>query len=352
MKQKKYNTIGVMSGTSLDGVDLAYIKIVMEKEVSAKILIAETVPYTSHWKLTLQKAHALSREALLSLNQDYTRYLAKVITDFMQKHSIAHLDAICSHGHTVLHQPESGFTLQIGNLPSLASLVNNKVVCDFRVQDVALGGQGAPLVPIGDHLLFGKYDYCLNLGGFANVSTESGGKRIAYDICAVNTVLNVYAERLGESYDDMGAFAKAGTPNRALLEKLNKLPFFSTFPPKSLGIEWVHKIVFPLIESFELNPNDVLSTFTLHIAVQIKNQFRDGSTVLVTGGGAYNTYLLELMQKDTKVKYILPEKTLIEYKEALIFALLGVLRLEEKINTLSSVTGAECDHSSGIVYLP
>jgi len=350
MQQKNYNIIGVMSGTSLDGIDLAYVNIILGKEISATILVAETVPYTAHWKSTLQKAHTLSKAELSHLDEEYTQHLAKVINSFKQKHKIENLDAVCSHGHTILHQPDKGFTLQIGNLTSLATLINTRVVCDFRVQDVALGGQGAPLVPIGDRLLFSNYDYCLNLGGFANVSTEKEGKRIAYDICAVNTVLNKYAEYLGVAYDDRGAFAKAGTLNPTLLEQLNSLSFFNSPPPKSLGIEWVHQTVLPLIERFKLEPKDVLATFTMHIAMQIKRQFTQGSAVLVTGGGAYNTYLLELMQKDTDVEYVLPEASLIEYKEALIFALLGVLKLENRVNTLASVTGAKEDHCAGEVY--
>mgnify|MGYP001951419591 CR=1 FL=1 len=223
---------------------------------------------------------------------------------------------------------------------------------DFRVQDVELGGQGAPLVPIGDLLLFGEYDYCLNLGGFANVSTEKEGKRIAYDICAVNTVLNLYAQKLGKPYDAEGAFAKAGTIHKPLLEELNGLPYFQKEPPKSLGVEWVHKTIFPIIETYKLSPQDVLATFTEHIAVQLASQFEAESKVLVTGGGAFNAWLLERVQFHQNIHLILPEDRLIEFKEALVFALLGVLRLEEKINVLSSVTGASKDHCAGILYNP
>lgn len=352
MQQKKYSIIGLMSGTSLDGIDLVYAHITLGSQFSVQIEKAITVPYSEDWRRILEKAHIRSRESLDKLNQDYTAFLAKLVLQFIDDYNFKRIDALCSHGHTVLHQPQNGYTLQIGNLPQLAKMIGHKVVCDFRVQDVALGGQGAPLVPIGDRMLFGEYDYCLNLGGFANVSHEKGGSRIAYDICAVNTILNRYAEKLGRTYDAEGAFAKAGTTHTHLLEKLNGLPFFEKSPPKSLGIEWVHQTVLPLIESTQLEPKDILATYTQHIATQLRKQFKDNSTVLITGGGAFNTYLIELLKTNTTVHYVLPDAQLIEYKEALIFGLLGVLKLEDAVNTLASVTGAKNDHSAGNIYLP
>ena len=361
MKTKIYKVIGVMSGTSLDGVDCAYVSITINEssisglkdavpDIKATILKAQTIPYTDKWRDKLAAAYKQTREEITILNNEYTEYLGGVITNFITSHHIKDIDAICSHGHTILHQPDDGFTLQIGNLPSLAKIIGHKVVCDFRVQDVALGGQGAPLVPIGDALLYAKYGYCLNLGGFANVSYAKQNRRLAYDICPVNVVLNKYAKQLGRAYDDNGTFAKAGNINSHLLEQLNSLPFYTTKPPKSLGIEWVEYYVFPLLERSKLSSLDILATFTEHIAMQLANQFDIGSSVLVTGGGTFNGYLLERVQKHKKVTLIVPENKLIEFKEALIFALLGVLRLENKINTLSSVTGASYDHCSGIIY--
>lgn len=352
MQQKNYNVIGVMSGTSLDGIDLALVHVCLEPAITAGISVAETVAYPSQWLESLKTAYTLSKDTLRNLDNDYTKYLATVIKEFINKHSLTHIDAVCSHGHTILHEPDQGVTLQIGNLPILAELIYMRVVCDFRVQDVQLGGQGAPLVPIGDQLLFKEYDYCLNLGGFANVSMDREGTRIAYDICAVNTVLNRYAYQLGKEYDEGGAFAKAGSTHLPLLEKLDALPFYQLKAPKSLGIEWVHKTVVPVIEHFDLDPKDVLATFTEHIAGQLKKQFKNRSRVLVTGGGAYNTYLLALLRDDERVEFIVPNDMLVQFKEALIFALLGVLKLENKVNTLASVTGARKDHSAGKIYLP
>lgn len=358
MEQKNYNVIGVMSGTSLDGIDCAYTQITLTPGSSgvkypsfmSGISIAETISYSEQWKDTLASAHTLSTKELETLNEDYTAYLAQVINDFIARNELTEIDVICSHGHTVLHQPDEGFTLQIGNLPVIATLLGQRVVCDFRVQDVEMGGQGAPLVPIGDQLLFGDYDYCLNLGGFANVSTDKGGVRLAYDICPINVVLNKYAQQLGKEYDDNGAFAKAGNVYPPLLASLNNLPFYCASAPKSLGIEWVHAHIFPLIEAAQLTSMDVLATFTEHIAIQLAAQFKGDSTVLVTGGGAYNGYLLDRVRFRESVKLIIPDAKLVEFKEALIFGLLGVLKLENLPNCLASVTGAEKDHTSGMLY--
>ena len=351
MKQKKYIVIGVMSGTSLDGIDLAVLEITIAPRFSYTFGTTTTIPYSAFWKEQLQQAIQFSSKELEKLNEEYTHYLAQQINDFIRREAIIKIDAICSHGHTVLHQPEAGITLQIGNLPILTELIQQKVVCDFRVQDVQLGGQGAPLVPIGDELFFKEYDYCLNLGGFANCSFENNQKqRIAYDICPVNIVLNSYAQLLGKAYDAEGAFAKAGTVNMELLKQLNALSFYDQFPPKSLGLEWVQECVLPILEAAQLPPKAILATFTEHVAMQLAKQFVDNTRILVTGGGAYNTFLLDRVRHYTKAQLHVPDQQLIEFKEALIFGLLGVLRLEDQINCLSSVTGAQRDHCSGMIY--
>ncbi len=340
-----------MSGTSLDGIDLALVEITTEPEFNYTFKTVRTLPYSVFWKKQLEKAILLSSEKLDQINESYTHYLAQQINNFIVQEGITQVDAICSHGHTVLHQPEAGITLQIGNLPFLATLINHKVVCDFRVQDVQLGGQGAPLVPIGDALFFAAYEYCLNLGGFANCSFDNNHKqRIAYDICPVNIVLNRYAQLLDKAYDEGGAFAKAGTVDESLLERLNGLPFYKQHPPKSLGLEWVQQYIIPILEEAKLSPQDILATFTEHVAMQLAKQFVDDARVLVTGGGAYNAFLLERVRHYTKAQLFIPDSQLIEFKEALIFALLGVLRLEGQTNCLSSVTGASKDHCSGKIY--
>jgi anhydro-N-acetylmuramic acid kinase len=356
MIEKNYNVVGVMSGTSLDGVDIAHI-LLSEKNGrwEYEILEAETIPYTAAWVKTLQEAVSYTSEVLAQLNIDYTALLGSMIHDFIAKHTLTVLDAVCSHGHTILHQPQNGVTLQIGNLPEIAAYCRQTVVCDFRVQDVQMGGQGAPLVPIGDRLLFANYDYCLNLGGFSNISFEEKGKRVAFDICAVNTVLNHYANRLGYPYDDGGNIAAGGQLNPALLERLENLDFYRQPYPKSLGFEYVKGVIIPLIEEFNIQTEDKLRTFTRHVARQlaaaINKRGIKNASLLITGGGAYNTYLIKSLKNllpDTEIT--IPDDKTIQYKEALIFALLGVLKLRGDVNVLGSVTGAGQDHSSGYIY--
>ena len=353
MKKESYTIIGLMSGTSLDGIDLAYINFeIKNNNWFFEIIKSETIPYNSDWITILKTAVDYSPEQLSALNIEYTQLLGTVINDFITKYKIEKLDAVASHGHTILHQPQNGYTLQIGNLPELATYINQKLVCDFRVQDVQLGGQGAPLVPIGDQILFANYDYCLNLGGFSNVSFEENASRIAFDISAVNTVLNFYANQLGLDYDDKGQLAKTGTIHTELLNNLNALEFYQKKHPESLGFEFVKEVLLPMIENFSIEIKDKLATFTEHIAIQTAQALRNKKTSLfVTGGGAYNDYLISRIQFYLpEMKIIIPENKILEYKEALIFALLGVLKLRNEINVLKSVTGASQDHSSGFIY--
>ncbi len=353
MKKNNYNVIGVMSGTSLDGVDLSHIKFHLENNKwNFEILESETISYSQSWINQLKSAVDYSETALEKLNQEYTTLLASIISAFIEKHKIENLDAVCSHGHTILHQPQNGFTLQIGNLPEISSLIRQTVVCNFRVQDVQLGGQGAPLVPIGDRILFSEYDYCINLGGFSNVSFEQNGKRIAFDISPVNTVLNYYANQLGLNYDDKGEISRSGRIDEKLLNDLNALDFYQQKFPKSLGFEFVKGTVLPIIESYKISIEDKLRTFTEHLALQTALALpKKKGQMLVTGGGAYNDFLIERIQSNLpEMELIIPAPKILEFKEALIFALLGVLKLRDEINVLSSVTGAKMDHSSGIIY--
>jgi anhydro-N-acetylmuramic acid kinase len=353
MFKETYNVIGVMSGTSLDGIDLAHINFTIKNEKwSYEILESETVSYSNDWLNKLKVAVGFSSDELVKLNEDYTDYLGNVIKKFIEKYKISNLDAVCSHGHTILHQPQNGFTLQIGNLPKIAEIINQIVICDFRVQDVKLGGQGAPLVPIGDRILFSDYDYCLNLGGFSNISFESNNKRIAFDISPVNTVLNFYANKLGLDYDDKGKISKSGKINSELLNELNALDYYKKSFPKSLGFEFVKEIILPLTENHSISIEDKMHTFTEHIAFQtsLVLPIKSGK-LLITGGGAYNDFLIERLQFHLpNIKIIIPENKTLEFKEALIFALLGVLKLRNEINVLSSVTGAKQDHSTGIIF--
>lgn len=352
MNKKEVFSIGLMSGTSLDGIDLVYVKFDANNYKDFEIIYAETLSYTDVWKNTLQKAIHFSSDELTTLNSKYGKLLGKVISDFIDKFQIQKIDFIASHGHTILHQPANGITLQIGDGQTIAAITKQKVVCDFRTQDVKLGGQGAPLVPIGDELLFSDFDYCLNLGGFSNISFKKEDKRIAFDICPVNIVLNFYANKLGFNFDESGKIASEGKINEVLLERLNSLEFYQQKPPKSLGLEWVQEHIFTLIDDLETDISSILRTFVEHVAIQISKIIYKNNSVLITGGGVFNSFLIKRIEHHSLATITLPSKKLINFKEALIFSFLGLLKLNNEINCLKSVTGASKDHSSGEIFYP
>ena len=344
-----YSAIGLMSGTSLDGLDICHVKFSKSENWNFEILAAETISYEENWKLKLQNTPQLSAEDLLALDKEFGFFLGEKTQEFILKQNISELDVIASHGHTVFHQPHRKFTLQIGDGRAIKIITNKTVVYDFRSQDVLMGGNGAPLVPIGDELLFSEFDACLNLGGFSNISLKKNEERIAFDISPVNVVLNFFAEKLGKNYDENGDFAKNGNINLAILEQLNALNFYKKQHPKSLGIEFVNAEIFPLLNNE--TPENVLATFTEHIAIQISKVFNENQLkkVLVTGGGAFNAYLIEKLNEKTTSEIIIPDEKIINFKEALIFALMGVLRMNNEANVLCSATGSSANHSSGII---
>jgi anhydro-N-acetylmuramic acid kinase len=349
-----YNVIGLMSGTSLDGLDIAFCRFVLnEGQWSFEIIKASTISYDEAMKQKLRSLEIATGEDFQLAHNEFGAYLGLRVSDFIIRHGLRP-DFISSHGHTVFHQPENRLTVQIGAGNAIAAKCGLPVVCDFRSLDVALGGQGAPLVPVGDRLLFPQYDYCLNLGGFANISFENKGNRMAYDICPVNIVMNEIAERLGKHYDEDGAFAGEGLLSNYLLNELNQLPFYKQAGegPKSLGKDWVLKNVDPLFDKYEIDDRDLLHTFCEHIAVQVGRAVNDKrkGKMLVTGGGSYNSYLIGRIRENCRQEIIVPEKEVIEFKEALIFAFLGVLRMRNEINCLKSVTGANRDNCGGAVY--
>ncbi|MFT4698436.1 MAG: anhydro-N-acetylmuramic acid kinase [Urechidicola sp.] len=352
MKNTAKYIIGVMSGTSLDGIDIAYVKIINTENYKFEILKATTIPYTKQWKSTLKNGFHLKGEELTKLDADYGVFLGEIIQNFITKNDVPTVDYIVSHGHTIYHNPAKNYTLQIGNGPYVTSITGIKTICDFRSQDIALGGQGAPLVPIGDMLLFSEYDYCLNLGGFSNISLDKNNQRIAFDICPVNIVLNHYVSALNLEYDDKGVIASGGEIDLTLFNELNSLPFYNDSKPKSLGYEFIVETIIPIIDKYNLETKGVLRTFVEHVAIQISRKVESNAlkTILITGGGAYNTFLIERIQWYTKTKLIIPNDTIINYKEALVFALLGFLKDEGQNNCLKSVTGASKDHSSGVIF--
>lgn len=351
MLKNQYLALGVMSGTSLDGLDLALSRFTLEGgNWHYKTLKAQTLPYSGEWLDRLQFQTSLSAEDLLQLDHDYGKYLGEKTLEFISSLKDKP-DLIGSHGHTLYHRPEQGYTFQLGNGPEIFAATGITTICNFRRQDVALGGQGAPLVPIGDKLLFSEYDACLNLGGFANISIDKTETRIAFDICPVNFVLNPLARELGYDYDDKGSLAASAECDPALLEELNSLDFYRQAPPKSLGAEWVEENFLLILEK-QADVKQKLATATAHAAEQIARVINDSGlkTCLVTGGGAYNTFLIESIRGLTTCKLIIPDTKTVDFKEALIFSFLGVLRLRSQVNILSSVTGSSRDHCSGVLY--
>ncbi len=342
-----------MSGTSLDGVDMALCKFTFKEEWQYTICNWATIVYPQELLERLKSAFSFSGEDLALLHSDLGRFLGEQARLFLNTTN-KQVDIIASHGHTVFHNPDKGYTLQIGNGAEIAVRSGVKTVCDFRTLDVARGGQGAPLVPIGDKLLFSKYAACLNLGGFANISFDNQvGERIAYDICPVNFVLNRLSERLGFKYDLNGDLAREGNVDLSLLEVLNKNPYFSKKAPKSLGQEWVEENVLDYL-STSSDTRDLLKTYCEHIAFQLSSCFNEvpGRKILVTGGGVNNLFLMDLLRSKTDYNIVIPDKEIIEMKEALIFAFLGVLRIREEANSLKSVTGATNNSINGAIYLP
>ena len=337
-----------MSGTSLDGVDI--VKCVFKKGIKKTFVIekSETFEYSNYWRNKLKNLHLKGKNEINACNIEYGEFLGKLCNQFISKNNLK-IDYISSHGHTIFHQPENGYTLQIGCGNTIAEKTNITTINNFRERDVSLNGNGAPLVPIGDLHLFTEYKYCLNLGGFANISIKD--KLIkAFDICPANIVLNYLSSKIGLIYDKNGNFSREGKLNHNLLNRLNKLDFYTKKSPKSLSREWVEREIFPMLNSIKAPIKDKLNTICEHLAIQISKNLKDQS-VLVTGGGVYNTYLMDRLQHYSKSRIILPSNEIINFKEAIIFAYLGILRVNNINNCLSSVTGAKYDNCGGDIYI-
>ncbi|WP_297336692.1 anhydro-N-acetylmuramic acid kinase [Algoriphagus sp.] len=356
MSTAVYPMIGLMSGTSGDGLDLAYCQYTLDQSWSYEIIKALTIPFPEYLKGKLPNSHRLSSLDLNLLDVDFGQWMGQQVRLFCQKNQIRPL-AVASHGHTVFHQPSKGLSLQIGNGWALRTTSNLPVINDFRMLDIQRGGQGAPLVPIGDRLLFSDSDFCINLGGIANISMEHEGQRVAFDCSPFNLLLNSLAEELGASYDDRGNWARSGKVNAELLGQLNQVPFYQLTEAKSLGREDMERDFLPLIKKFEISPQDKLASLVEHYALQISDIIHrykvvERPRVLITGGGAYNLFFLERLDAHLDGKWIHhpASKELIEFKEALVFGFLGALRIRNEINCLASVTGASEDSCGGVWY--
>ena len=349
MQSQSLKILGLMSGTSLDGLDLALCNFHIKNEViSFELLASKTIEYDSIWKEHLQNAFKSSAEQYFKLHHLYGEYIGEKVNGFLKENNQT-ANYISSHGHTIFHQPQLGFTTQIGCGASIAAKTGITTICDFRNLDVALKGQGAPLVPIGDRDLFHQAESCLNIGGIANISFTKNGITSAFDICIANMALNYLSETVGKTFDDGGNMAKSGNYDETLLQSLLKL----NTQQQSLGREFFETQFLPYINSSAISLNNKLATCVEYIALQISETLNKQQlqSVLITGGGAYNSYLIERLKHYYNGTIEIPEDNIIQFKEAIIFAYLGYLRVNEHINTLSSVTKASKDSIGGAVYL-
>ncbi len=367
-KEKELFFLGIMSGTSLDGLDLAlcsFSENQIGKGYQYKILHTKTLAYSAEMKTILREAYSDSSTVLLEKHQQYGHWLGQQIRLFLISNKLD-CDYISSHGHTVFHRPELGYSFQLGAGQAIANETQIPVITDFRNTDIALGGQGAPLVPIGDALLFDQYKYCINIGGISNISiklsknTEDNYEPhiIAYDIGIANMLLNDLAGKKGLEYDHNGAIAAKGKIDRTLYDQLNALGYYAAPFPKSLGLEWYEANMKPIFKNNNASIEDQLHTAVLHIAHQmfrsIAPSLEKGDKILLSGGGTFNKFLVHCLSKKLQplASIDIGNKEIVAFKEALIFAFMGYLKVLAKVNCYKSVTGAVKDSSCGIIFNP
>lgn len=362
--QKTYKVIGLMSGSSMDGLDIAYCQFQIENDtVTWQLLKAETLSYPEKWQIRLSELVHQNALAFAKTHTYFGRYMGELVNQFIQKHQIDP-DFIASHGHTIFHYPMSRMTMQIGDGAALAALTGLPVINNFRTHDVALDGEGAPLAPIADKYLFPNYDFYMNIGGIANITCNANGKHIAFDIGPANQVLNILANQLGLPYDDKGQIAQQGKVNNSILSTLNQFPYFLKQYPKSLDNNWIHENIFPIYLMIDDTSANKLRTACEHLAqataVSIATILRrekitkTNFKMLVTGGGAWNDFLMKrihaLCNEQISLEIVIPSSDVIGFKEAMLMGLMGVLRVENKINCLKSVTGAKLDSIGGAIW--
>ena len=356
-----YRALGMMSGSSLDGLDLAFVEFQVEgNQWQYQIESADCFPYTDAWRERLIRATGLTARDYLQLHVDYGHYLGEQVNRFIEEKGLAYrVGLIASHGHTTFHHPESKLTAQLGDGAALATVTRLPVISDLRAMDVALGGQGAPIVPIGEKLLFPNHPYFLNLGGIANLSLASDSY-LAFDVCPANRVLNALAEQMGHEMDAGGSIARTGNIQAILLDELNALEYYQRTGPRSLPNQFGTDVVLPLLLKAGHSIPDLLATYCEHIALQIHRSISDtgrmihSGEMLVTGGGAFNEYLMERIAAHLEVmsiKPVVPSAELVQYKEALIMAFIGVLRWRQENTVLSSVTGASVPSIGGAFWM-
>lgn len=358
-----YRAIGIMSGSSLDGLDIAFVEFNENAGTwTFEIVAADCYEYSPEWIKKLKNAIHLNALDYQLLHTEYGHYIGKEVNRFIDENNLHYqVGVVASHGHTTFHVPSKLMTGQLGDGAAIAAETGLRVVSDLRALDIAFGGQGAPIVPIGEKLLLKNYSMFLNLGGIANISFNLPDQYIAFDVCPANRVLNMIAAKSGKEYDAGGEMAAAGNVNEGLMQKLNSLDYYAQPYPKSLANDFGTDVVFPLIESFGLADNDALRTYVQHIVFQIAASAKNpeipksqNQKLLVTGGGAFNTFLIQRLSEalqSLNVEVVVPDEKLVKYKEALVMALIGVLRWREEYNVLASVTGAQRNSIGGALWM-
>lgn len=363
---ENYNVIGLMSGSSLDGVDIAYCQFskTQEEGWQYQVIAAETIPYDPKWVIRLQHLDHQNAITFIKTHTFYGHYLGNLVNSFIESKQIqrSQIDFITSHGHTIFHNPRNMFTCQIGDGAAIATRTQLPVICNLRTSDVSVGGQGAPIVPIGDKHLFAKHKFCLNLGGISNISCKlDNGNMLGFDISPNNLALNYLAQKINLPYDANGEIAATGNVVRPLLEQLDATAYYQRPIPKSLSNGWVNKFFLPMLEMFDLSIEDKMRTLVEHIAMQISRDIRriyqtqpvsqsSDDSILVTGGGAHHRFLIEQLASVSPVKVVIPSLETVDFKEAIVMGFIGVLRARGEANVLSSVTGADRDTVNGAIY--
>jgi anhydro-N-acetylmuramic acid kinase len=357
-----YNVIGLMSGSSLDGLDIAFVHF---EETAGKwtfeIQESGCIPYSTEWKKQLSNPGELSAKDYLLLHTQYGHYLGTCVNEFLEEKNLAYrVQLIASHGHTAFHFPSERMTAQLGDGAAIAAVTGIRTITDFRSVDIALGGQGAPIVPIGEKILFPEYDLFLNIGGIANLSAGFDSF-IGFDICPANRILNILASGTEKGFDENGNLASMGKLNHKLLTSLNENAYYQLSYPKSLSNDFGLNEILPVIIGENLSMEDALRTYVEHIVTQVSRSLiqisgaalQPGGRLLITGGGAHNVFLIQRLRdklKPTGIELVIPPENIVDFKEALVIALMGVLRWREDINVMHSVTGASKDSINGAVW--
>ncbi|MGB0167057.1 MAG: anhydro-N-acetylmuramic acid kinase [Luteibaculum sp.] len=347
---QKWKALGIMSGSSLDGLDLALSEYTLNQEKwSFKILHRDSIELPDNLKELLKTSTSLSGEDLVLLDITYGKWIASQLGDFLADYPKP--DVVGLHGHTVFHKPDLGYSLQIGSADHVAASVSCPVVSNFRQKNIALGGQGAPLVPIGDFHLFNDFDACVNLGGICNTTLLNRQDLLAWDISACNQVFNFLAHEMGQAFDKDGVIALSGSLDEDLLQALNRLSYYDLKAPKSIGNHWVKENFIPLVQRAKSSVPDKMHTVQRHLVDRICTELKSYGVkkALLTGGGAHNANFVQRLRDQGDIEFIVPEKQIVDFKEAIIFGFLALLRILCKENILSSYTNSKFNLSGGSI---